>query len=84
MIHAGAVVAAGVSQGKSTSIKLLNIPSFDNFRNDVEKRVCILKVLGRMDGCGPTSFGSPARTLSRRAWQPVSQPLSVRPLAVRC
>ena len=37
MIHSGAVVAAGISQGKSTS---LNIDSgfFKHFRDDREKR----------------------------------------------
>lgn len=39
MIHSGAVVAAGVSQGKSTSIPLINTNLFHMFRNDVEKRV---------------------------------------------
>ena len=35
----GAVVAAGLSQGKSTSIPFLDTNLFKQFRNDVEKRV---------------------------------------------
>eukprot|EP00049_Salpingoeca_infusionum_P002964 m.61731 g.61731 ORF g.61731 m.61731 type:complete len:816 (-) comp11878_c0_seq3:424-2871(-) len=38
MIHSGAVVAAGLSQGKSTSLKFLNTPFLKRFRNDLEKR----------------------------------------------
>eukprot|EP00730_Choanoeca_flexa_P001061 TRINITY_DN10465_c0_g1_i2.p1 TRINITY_DN10465_c0_g1~~TRINITY_DN10465_c0_g1_i2.p1 ORF type:complete len:815 (+),score=173.41 TRINITY_DN10465_c0_g1_i2:23-2446(+) len=38
MIHSGAVVAAGVSQGKSTSLPFINTPLFKSFRNDVDKR----------------------------------------------
>ena len=37
MIHSGAVVAAGVSQGKATSFKL-DLKWFRAFRNDQEKR----------------------------------------------
>ena len=40
MIHSGAVVAAGISQGKSTSLPFINTPLFRAFRNDVDKRVC--------------------------------------------
>lgn len=38
MIHAGAVVAAGISQGKSTTFKFLDLPVFTYFREDHEKR----------------------------------------------
>eukprot|EP01147_Barroeca_monosierra_P009160 gene9160-1452_t len=38
MIHSGSVIAAGLSQGKSTSIPLLDTNLFKQFRNDVEKR----------------------------------------------
>jgi len=38
MIHAGAIVAAGISQGKSTTFPILTLPYFDAFRNDLEKR----------------------------------------------
>eukprot|EP00043_Microstomoeca_roanoka_P025293 m.8203 g.8203 ORF g.8203 m.8203 type:complete len:863 (-) comp5395_c0_seq1:405-2993(-) len=38
MIHSGAVVAAGLSQGKSTSIPFLNTRWLKQFRTDVEKR----------------------------------------------
>ncbi|EGD74244.1 H(+)/Cl(-) exchange transporter 7 [Salpingoeca rosetta] len=38
MIHSGAVVAAGLSQGKSTSIRWLDTRFLKQFRNDVEKR----------------------------------------------
>lgn len=38
MIHSGAVVAAGISQGKSTSFKFLDFPVFTYFREDHEKR----------------------------------------------
>jgi len=38
MIHSGAVVAAGISQGKSTSLPFLNTGLFARFRNDKEKR----------------------------------------------
>ena len=41
MIHSGSVVAAGISQGKSTSLPWVNAKSrfFAQFRTDVEKRV---------------------------------------------
>lgn len=38
MIHSGAVVAAGISQGKSTTLPWFNTRLFRSFRNDVEKR----------------------------------------------
>ena len=38
MIHSGAVVAAGISQGKSTTLPWLNFGLFSRFRNDTEKR----------------------------------------------
>ena len=38
MIHSGAVVAAGISQGKSTSLPFINTPLFRQFRSDTEKR----------------------------------------------
>ncbi|XP_054264197.1 H(+)/Cl(-) exchange transporter 7-like [Macrosteles quadrilineatus] len=38
MIHSGAVVAAGISQGKSYFLKFLNMHSFAKFRDDREKR----------------------------------------------
>ena len=37
MIHSGAVIAAGLSQGKSTTMKILST-KFNFFRSDVEKR----------------------------------------------
>lgn len=37
MIHSGAVVAAGISQGKSTTMKK-DLGIFDYFREDHEKR----------------------------------------------
>jgi chloride channel 7 len=39
MVHIGAGIAAGVSQGKSTSLKFLNFNIFRHFRTDSEKRV---------------------------------------------
>lgn len=43
MIHSGAVVAAGLSQGKSTTIPWINTRLFKAFRTDKEKRVrCII------------------------------------------
>jgi hypothetical protein len=43
MIHAGSVIAAGVSQGKSSSFRLLNLRTniFSEFRTDFEKRVSV-------------------------------------------
>eukprot|EP00048_Salpingoeca_helianthica_P006656 m.101278 g.101278 ORF g.101278 m.101278 type:complete len:794 (-) comp14087_c0_seq2:78-2459(-) len=38
MIHAGSVIAAGVSQGKSSSLRFLNFRIFGEFRTDFEKR----------------------------------------------
>lgn len=38
MIHSGAVIAAGISQGKSYLLKFVNIQSFSKFRDDREKR----------------------------------------------
>jgi chloride channel 7 len=38
MIHSGAVVAAGILQGKSVSLAILWTDIFKYFRNDVEKR----------------------------------------------
>lgn len=38
MIHLGAITAAGVSQGKSTTFKKLDSHLLDSFRNDREKR----------------------------------------------
>ncbi|KAG8292291.1 H(+)/Cl(-) exchange transporter 7 [Homalodisca vitripennis] len=38
MIHSGAVVAAGISQGKSTTFSFLDLSIFTYFREDHEKR----------------------------------------------
>jgi len=38
MIHSGAVVAAGISQGRSLTFPRLNLHIWDYFRNDREKR----------------------------------------------
>lgn len=38
MIHAGAVVAAGISQGKSTTFNNWDLHIFKYFREDHEKR----------------------------------------------
>uniref|UniRef100_A0A1B6JQE8 Chloride channel protein n=1 Tax=Homalodisca liturata TaxID=320908 RepID=A0A1B6JQE8_9HEMI len=38
MIHSGAVIAAGFSQGKSQFLRFLNLKSFSKFRDDREKR----------------------------------------------
>lgn len=38
MIHSGAVVAAGISQGKSTTFNFLDLSIFTYFREDHEKR----------------------------------------------
>jgi len=37
MIHSGAVLAAGISQGRSITFRL-STPFFKHFRNDREKR----------------------------------------------
>jgi len=38
MIHCGAIIAGGITQGKSTTIPFLRTPLFAEFRNDTEKR----------------------------------------------
>eukprot|EP01124_Arcella_intermedia_P007192 TRINITY_DN14358_c0_g1_i2.p1 TRINITY_DN14358_c0_g1~~TRINITY_DN14358_c0_g1_i2.p1 ORF type:complete len:769 (-),score=170.70 TRINITY_DN14358_c0_g1_i2:99-2159(-) len=38
MIHIGSMVAAGISQGKSSTVPLVNTPVFTEFRNDHDKR----------------------------------------------
>lgn len=38
MIHSGAAVAAGISQGRSSLFNFLNLKWFSKFRDDREKR----------------------------------------------
>jgi chloride channel 7 len=38
MIHTGAILAAGISQGQSESVKVCRFPFFRSFRNDNDKR----------------------------------------------
>lgn len=58
MIHAGAVVAAGISQGKSTTF-VKDFRIFKAFRDDHEKRDF---VLGGAAAGVSAAFGSPIGT----------------------
>jgi chloride channel 7 len=40
MVHIGAGIAAGLGQGKSTSLPWINTRFFQAFRNDLDKREC--------------------------------------------
>ncbi len=41
MVHIGSIIAAGIGQGKSTSLRWINTSFFHFFRNDLEKRECV-------------------------------------------
>lgn len=60
MIHSGAVVAAGISQGKSTTLNR-DMKIFDYFREDHEKRDFVSG--GAASGVS-AAFGAPVGELS--------------------